>query len=97
MLTPIEYLVHDDVTIRLCPKFTSAIGDKPEYWYVKKPMYSWDADEWYSREEIKMLMSQGYKVWYWSDGWEPVTPRQFATAEEALLAYETWRASEGKS
>ncbi len=83
----IEYLVHDDVTIR----------NYHGYWYIMKPMNSWGYHPKYSGEEILTLRTQGYDVWYWSDGWEPVAPRQFSTVEEALLAYETWRASEGKS
>ncbi len=89
----IEYLVHDDVTIKM------AMGNKtlPPFWYVKKPIYEDDPHPKYSKEQIIRLINEDYDVWYWSDGWEPVTPRQFATVEEALLAYETWRASEGKS
>lgn len=90
-LVPIEYECKGVVTIRRCDEFISCIGNKPAYWYLKRPMFTMDAPEiGWSHAAIKSWKDEGFNVAYW-DGmnWAPSTPKKFATPEEAMTEYQT--------
>lgn len=77
----VEYQCDKIVAIRLCPKFESCIGDKPEYWYLKKPNCPSDAT-------FGHLVKNGYETLYWTDrGWNYHTPTQFPTVDAAFAEY----------
>lgn len=103
---PIEYTCEDigdshSVTIRECPPLKSVIGDKPAYWYIKRELLlrSYEDIGW-SREFVKGLKDNGFKVAYWvgdsesqinGGGWSWVSPRKFDSPEAAFEAYWTWK------
>lgn len=93
----IEYEGDGPVTIRRCPEFVSTIGHKPAYWYLKRPLLTMDAPEiGWPREDIKRLKDAGFDVVYWNgQAWSVVTPKQFATAQEAFdeLSTKVFRAA----
>lgn len=76
-LVPVEYECDSVVRLRRCPRFFSCIGDKREYWYLMKTLYSFDP-------KFGHLRKSGYEWLYWTDhGWDYHTPLQFWSAEEA--------------
>ena len=54
---------------------------KSAYWYVCRRLYP---------EEDRVAWRAGLRVWYWNAAgkWATTTPRQFATPEEAMRAFE---------
>ncbi len=80
-MTPLEYRCDDLVTIRLCKKFESCIGDKPAYWYLKTPLFKSD-------RLFGHLKDAGFTVLYWNgERWDYHTPKQFPTPEEAFAEW----------
>ena len=89
-MTPIEYECDKIVSIRMCPADKFPWGEKPAFWYLKRPIYTMDApDIGWSRQYINSLKRAGFDVAYWDgEKWWHHTPKQFATPEEA---YEEWK------
>lgn len=82
-MKPVEYQCDDGiVSIRWCPEFISAIGNKPGYWYLKMPLRPYGPG-------CLEVWRQGWRTLYWNgESWVPLTPKQFATAEAALAEWE---------
>lgn len=88
-LKAIEYRCDGVVSIRLCPEGSFAWGVAPEYWYIKRPLWTMDAPEiGMTKESIRELKANGYEVAYWDgEKWFHHSPKNFCTAEEAWLEW----------
>ena len=75
---PVEYDCGDGVKIRLCPEFVSCIGNKPEYWYIAKPI----TDD----MRFRSMWGSAFRLLYWheSGDWSHCKPKQFPTAKDAI-------------
>jgi hypothetical protein len=86
----IEYECDDRVSIRLCKEATFPWGTKPDYWYLRRPIFTMDAPEiGWDREAIKACKDNGFDVAYWNGKrWFHHSPKQFDTPEEAFAEYQ---------
>lgn len=84
---PVKYQL-GDVFISYETEFISAIGNKPGYWYIHKPLRVWDKHPVYSSEMIRGFFRDKLNSWYWNgEQWDYCKPKQFPTVEAAVKEY----------
>jgi hypothetical protein len=90
VIVPVEYECDKITSIRRCASAEFPWGTAPEYWYIKRPLFTMDAVEiGFSREWIKHLKAEGFDVAYWDgEKWWHHSPKQFATPQDAWLEWD---------
>lgn len=78
---PVTYDCGCGVTIHLCPEFDGYSVKKPEYWFIRRDLLSFDN---------QLLYNHGFRTLYWTEnGWQHNTPMQFQTAEDAIAYHQS--------
>lgn len=88
-LIPTVYYLDGVSQIKRCDESAFPWGVAAAYWFIVRPLYGWDhALIGSSREQVREWKRGGLNSLYWcGSNWWIHTPKQFATAAEALIEW----------